>query len=332
MSNISFSNIGFDFGIKPNYMLIPNIEYNDLISKARFGGVCYIFTQPDMTPVHIAFVFENEKYAEKLFDIFLDWIKKSDNIGDAIAMNFIENNDGSYTLALAPQIDYLIKRMLPKELNNKVNPMVIATTYYKKLDSITHNYLQFKDKWSNANQITVGYIIGKGNDIRKCSKKYFIKKEFHFYKEGDQSAEIAGHNARIGLSELEIKNLPRLPRESKTEIISHREKMMNELLPLTVNKLDNLWLKDVINELSKEYDLQIIKQSICNIVIFERLKRENIISDLTEQDYSARILEHLVFCYESFESYYPKDDFFSKEIIIKQIQNDKKVLEKYITD
>ena len=107
---------------------------------------------------------------------------------------------------------------------------------------------------------------------------------------------------------------------------------MKSLLPLTYNKLNNLWLGEVQAKLNSKYDTEIIKQAICNLTIFERLKQINELSpDFTKSGYPTRILEYLLSTYESFDSFYPSDDFYTEELIIRQIQNDQKELETYLS-
>ena len=104
------------------------------------------------------------------------------------------------------------------------------------------------------------------------------------------------------------------------------------MLPLTYNRLKNLWLGDTQERLAHTYPSEIIMQAICNLTIFERLKKiEDLSPDFTKSGYPNRILDYLIETYESFDSYYPPDEFYTDELIIRQIQNDKNELETYLS-
>lgn len=337
MKEDDFSNIGFDYGVKPFFMLIGDIEFSDLFKKADCKGMLYIFEKGEkekMIPVQMAFIFQNEEPAEKFLDILLGWIEKSNNDGEAVTIDFIENNKGGYTLSISPEINRFVERMLPKSLKNKVSPLIMVQTHYKEIDTLGENYLNFKENYMKAEKIAIGYVIGTPTKIIKKSKRYFTKKEFNFFKEDEIPANsmALGYRATQKLSDFDPKKLPKPPKESIEEISARRISEMKTLLPLTYNKLNNLWLGDKQKKLSVIFDSEIIKQAICNLTIFERLKQiKELSSDFTKSGYSSRILDYLLETYESFDSYYPCDDFFTEERIVKQIQNDKRELEFYLS-
>ncbi len=337
MSKNNFSNIGYDYGVKPFFMIVGDLEFSDLFKKADCKGILYIFGKEDtgeMIPVQIAFLFQNEEPAEKFLDILLGWVTKSDNEGDAVSIDFIENDKGGYTLAIYPEINRFQERMIPKHLKNKVSPIFMIQTHFKKIDTLGQNYLNFKSNYKKAKNIAIGYVIGTPTKIGKQSKKYFTKKEFNFYKENEipSSSMAISYNATKSHSSFDPNTLPKPPKESLEEISLRRISEMKSLLPLTYNKLNNLWLGEIQKKLSPKYDREIIRQAICNLTIFERIKQISELSpDFTELGYQNRILEYLLSTYESFDSYYPTDDFYKEDQIIRQIQNDKKELESYLS-
>lgn len=337
MNKNNFTNIGFDYGVKPFLMLVGDIEFSDLFTKADCRGVLYAFRQGDskteMIPVQIAFMFQNEEPAEKFMDNLLGWISKSNDEGDAVSMEFIENNEGGYTIAISPEIYRFHNRMIPKNLKNRVTPIFMVQTHFKEIDTLGQNYLNFKANYSKADGIAVGYVIGNANKIIKQSKKYFIKKDFHFCKQDDISNNSTAmtYQAVKGKSSFDPSKLPKPPKESIEKITERRVSEMKSLLPLTYNKLSNLWLGDIQKKLNETYDMEIIKQAICNLTIFERLKQmDNLSPDFTKEGYPNRIQEYLLETYESFDSYYPSDDFYTEERIVNQVKNDQKELENYL--
>ncbi|MFC5683594.1 hypothetical protein ACYE2N_00495 [Flavobacterium sp. MAHUQ-51] len=337
MSENNFTNIGFDYGVKPFLMLVGDIEFSDLFTKADCRGVSYIFrqgkNQEEMIPVQMAFIFQNEEPAEKFMDILLGWISKSDDDGDAVNIEFIENNIGGYTIAISAEVNRFLDRMLPKQLKNRVTPLIMLQTHFKEIDTLGQNYINFKTNYSKAGSIAIGYVIGSKEKIIKQSIKYFVKKEFNFSKESDIADSIAAlsYNAVKEEKLFDSSKLSKPPKESVEEISQRRSAEMKTLLPLTYNRLNNLWLGDIQGKLCKNFDVELVKQAICNLTIFERLKQmDDLALDFTKEGYPNRIQDYLLETYESFDSYYPSDDFYTEERIINQIENDQKELENYL--
>jgi hypothetical protein len=337
MSENNFTNIGFDYGVKPFLMLVGDIEFSDLFLKADCRGVSYVFRRGDsedeMIPVQMAFMFQNEEPAEKFMDNLLGWVSKSNDEGDAVSMEFIENNKGGYTIAISPEIDRFHKRMIPKNLKNRVTPIFMVQTHFKDIDTLGQNFLNFKANYSKAEGIAVGYVIGNASKIVKQSKKYFIKRDFQFYKQDSipNNSNAMSYKAIKEKSSFDPSKFPKPLKESIEEISERRVSEMKSLLPLTYNKLSNLWLGDLQKKLSETYDMEIIKQAICNLTIFERLKQMDDLSpDFTKEGYPNRIQEYLLETYESFDSYYPSDDFYTEERIVNQVKYDQNELENYL--
>lgn len=336
MSKNNFSNIGYEYGVKPFLMLASNTEFSNLFLKAKCNGMLYKFKKEnsEMIPVRMSFWFENEKLGEEFFEILLGWVEKSNNDGDAVAIDFIENDKGGYTLCISPEMNRFIERMIPQDFKNKVTPIAMIQSHYKEIDTLGPNYLNFKSNFKKTDKIEVGYAIGPQTGIEKEGKKYFTKKEFNFFKQGSIPSDTmaSGYGAKQGRSEFDPGTLPKPTKESIEEISKRRISEMKSLLPLTYNKLNNHWLGESQRKLSVKYDLEIIKQAISNLTIFERLKLSKELSpEFTMPGYPNRILEYLLSTYESFDSYYPTDDFYTEKRIVQQIENDKKELENYLS-
>lgn len=97
-NEINFTKVGHDFGVKPYYMLVGDMEFSDLFKKADCNGILYVFEENDsdeVVPVQMAFVFKNEKPAQRFLDILLSWIEGSGGDGDAVSISFIENKSCS---------------------------------------------------------------------------------------------------------------------------------------------------------------------------------------------------------------------------------------------
>lgn len=330
-----FSKIGYDYGVKPFFMIVGDMEFSDLFRKANCIGVLYMFAKAendDMIPVQMAFIFKNEEPAKKFLDIILGWVEKSNNDGDAVDMEFIENNKGGYTIAISPEIERFTERMIPSNFKNKVTPLVMVQTHFKEIDNLGQNYFNFKNNYHKAKGIAIGYVIGSPSNIEKKSEKFFVKTKFKFHKENKipKDSFSLSYKATKNISDFKLEDLPKPPKDTIEDINERRVSEMKSLLLLTYNRLENIWLGDLQKKLNKSYNSEIIKQAICNLTIFERIKRdENLAEDFTKTGYN-RILDYLLSSFESFDSYYPEDVFYTEEKVISQINNDKKELETYL--
>jgi hypothetical protein len=116
------------------------------------------------------------------------------------------------------------------------------------------------------------------------------------------------------------------------EIAGRRDEGIKTFFPVTYNKLNNqAWLSTLVQELNEKYEKDIIIQAICNLILFERLKREKDLSpDFTKTGYPINILDYLLSTFESFSSYFPTDDFFTMEKVENQIKNDQHELNEYL--
>ena len=334
---INFKNIGFDFGIKPGMFFLNDIEFSTHFTNANCVGVLYVFggkSEDDAYPVQLMFLFENDLPAEKFFNSLLRWIEKSGNDGDAVSIDFIENNDGGYTIAISPEYKRFADRMIPENLKERVSPRIMISTQYKKIDVLSPSYLKFKENYSRSDSIVIAYVIGDPTHIKKKSAKYFQKKEFNFYTENNipQDSMLVSYKAASGENpSLDLIKKP--PKELPEEIYQYRVDNMKTLLPITYHKLSNRWLALIQDSLISTFDKHIIWQAIANLVVFERLQREKGVSpEFLQEGHLTKILDYLTLTYESFESYYPPDDFFTEEKVRNQIENDNIELQKYLKE
>lgn len=335
MNKLDFSKIGFDYGLRPHLMLVSDPEFSILFKAAKCIGLSYEFSkgEKDLTkPESLSFMFENEKPAEDFFNILLNWIDKSNGDGDAVALDFIETNEGGYALGISPDMKRFIERMVPKSHKEKVSPVAIMCTQFKEIPTLSKNYLAFKNNIKSIDQFSIRYVIVEKEKITKKGEKHFIKTEFSFFEEDNipEDHMLISYHAVKKQSDFIKKPTPKRPKLPLKELGERRLLEMKSYLPLTLNRLQNKWLEIIIEKLEKEYEKDQIVQAICNLTIFERLKQNvDLSSDFTGQGYPNHILDYLLFTFESFDSYYPDDDFYTEEKIIQQIKNDKNELEQY---
>lgn len=335
MNKLDFSKIGYDYGLKPHLMLMGDPEFSNLFKAAKCIGLCYEFSKDEkdlIIPESLSFIFENEKPAEDFFNILLKWIDKSNGDGNAVALDFIETNEGGYALGISPDMKRFIDRMVPKSHKEKVTPVAMLYTQFKEIPTLSKSYLDFKNKIKNIEQFSIGYVIAKGEKIIKKGEKRFFKTEFNFFEENNTSEDniVFVYRAVKNQSDLVKKSMPKCTELPVKELAERRLLEMKSYLPLTLNRLQNKWLEETMEKLERKYEKDQIVQAICNLTIFERLKQNvDLSSDFTGQGYPNRILDYLLFTFESFDSYYPDDDFYTEERIIQQMQNDKNELTQY---
>lgn len=335
MNKLDFSKIGFDYGLKPHLVLIGDPEFSNLFKAAKCIGLSYEFSKDKenlIRPESLSFIFENEKPAKDFFNILLNWIDKSNGDGNAVALDFIETNEGGYVVGISPDMRRFIDRMVPKSHKEKVSPVAMMCTQFKEIPTLSKNYLEFKNNIKNIDQFSIGYVIVEKEKITKKGEKHFIKTEFSFFEENNipEDHMLISYHAVKKQSDFIKKPTTKRPKLPLKELGERRLLEMRSYLPLTLNRLQNKWLEIIIEKLEKEYEKDQIVQAICNLTIFERIKQNvDLSSDFTSQGYPNRILDYLLFTFESFDSYYPDDDFYTEEKIIQQIQNDKNELTQY---
>ncbi|MET3029193.1 hypothetical protein ABXT06_21120 [Flavobacterium sp. UW10123] len=336
MSNkIDFSKFGYDYGLKPHLMLVADPEFSNLFREAKCIALQYFFTKDDkglMIPAGLAFGFENEKPADGFFNILLEWIEKSNGNTDAVLMEFVETKEGGYVLGIAQDMVLFVDRMIPKSHKDKISPMTILATQFKEIPILGENYLTFKNNINKADNITISYAIVKGTEIIKQSDKSFTKKNFNFYEEDNipQDSLMVSYYAAANKLSLRKKAPQEAPKPSESDLLQRRLSEMKIYLPLTCNRIKNKWLEEKIKRLEENYENTQIIQAICNLTIFERIKSdEEVLRNFRDTGHAIDILDYLLSTFESFESYYPSDDFYTQERIIGQIENDKNELEKH---
>nr|WP_309756590.1 hypothetical protein [Flavobacterium sp.] len=145
---MDFSKIGFDYGLKPHLMLVGDPEFSNLFKAAKCTGLCYELSKAVndlIKPEPLSFMFENEKPGEDFFNILLNWIDKSNGDGNAVALDFIETNDGGYALGITPDRKRFIDRMVPKSHKEKITPVAMLYTQFKEIPTLSKSYLDFKN-------------------------------------------------------------------------------------------------------------------------------------------------------------------------------------------
>ena len=339
MAPLDFSNTGFDFGLKPKVILIGDMQFANYFQEAKCIGLSYAFDRDPMLvgalPINLFFMFENEQPAVKFFESLLRWIENSDNDPEAVEMTFFEEKDGGYTLAISQEVERFMKRMIPAHLTDRVTPVMMLQTQYKKIDVLGRNYTLFKNKFRESSSIGVGYAIVKRDGSGNYSKRSFPKKEFHFYPGSAVNFNVASKTYEVMTRPDRYEKAKRIPKDTLEEIRQRRHKELKSLMPLTNHRLNNQWLRDVKDHFENKYQTDVVCQAICNLLLFERIKRDATWAEKLAQPHERHghlLLEFLLTTHESFDSYFPADDFFDVQKVDSQMKLDRKELEDYLKE
>jgi hypothetical protein len=320
---------GMDYGIKPKMMLVSDIEFQSELQKANFTGFMYIFCPDyngDLIPAEVGFRFEDEKHAESFFDSLIAWCEKSNGESKAVSLEFVEMNNGDYTIVVAPDMEMLIKRMVPEHMLDRIDPLVVMASRSLRIIDQSGNFKKFRDQYVEGRRIVVRYFIFDKDGMARPSEKYLVKTEFSFYKEDEMPKDSHAYSNLKGKKKA-LKKPPKIAL-NHPELFKQREKNLNYFFPVTLDKLKTeQWLSNVIATINKSYEEDQINQAICNLVLLERLKKG---SDSqihpNKIGYDLDIIIYLSETFESFDSYFPADTYFTKQVIEKQIRADAKFL------
>ncbi len=328
---------GMDYGVRPRMMLISDWSFTEAYHKGKCWGLSYMFcpdTKGALIPVELGLCFKIEKYADEFMEALLRWVKDSDNDGDALDLEFIECNDGQLILGMGPNIDLFVKRMIPEILRDRVDPIFTIGTQGKGGLTTGENYQRFKQQYQEGRKIVFRAYIGNDANDLKIGNPYLVKSSFRFSKENELPPDSMG----IGLLGAK-KNTKFNPKDFKRKepvdmqpVVAKRMEQLHYFFPLVMDKIEKEnWLKEVIAKIPPHISAEEVYQSICNLVLFERLKQDNpsgIKSSGPGGD--MRLLQHLLETVESFDSYFPPETFFTKSNIQKQAKLDKQYLKSYL--
>lgn len=322
-------NFGMDYGVKPKMMLLSDIGFQEELRQAEFTGFMYVFCRDlndEMIPSEVGFRFENEEHAEKFFDSLMTWWENSSYDSKAISIEFVEMKDRDYMVVVAPDTEMFIKRMIPEHLINRVDPLAVVASRSLRIIDQSGNFKEFKEKYVEGRRIVVRYFIPEPDGGLRPSEKYFVKTEFTFHKEDTLPKDT---NAYLNLQggKKDMRKKPPIPADHP-QLLKHRLENLNYFFPVLVDKLDaDKWLADVIAVINKSYTEAQIKQAICNLTLLERLKKiDDQPIDVNKPGYDLDIITYLAETFESFDSYFPEDSYFTKQVIEKQIRADAKFL------
>ncbi|WP_408956129.1 hypothetical protein [Natroniella sp. ANB-PHB2] len=323
---------GFEYGVKPNVMVLGDIEFPTKFRQANILGIGYCMPKNilDNLPTEITLIFQNESLGKEAMQHLLDWVESSNGDGDAVGLDFIEHKKGGYTLCIYPEIDRLIDRCIPSYLREWITPLVTDCVYFKSIENLSEYYRLFKKTVKKRGSFT----LCSGTVNNKFDNTNIIKKEVNFYQEDNipKNSILKTYNCNSTEDKERMIDIDKhnFNKEQLKDVEVNRIKNLKYFFPITYEKIKKQdFLKEAINNLLKDYSESQIIQAVCNLVLFYRLKKRESIEDLFEEEnYHLNILEYLLNEVEDFNSYFPSEDYLDEKIIRKQIKLDTNEMKK----
>jgi len=125
---------GFDFGLQPRVMAMPDMEFNQALRDAGIIGCAYgshpMEGMPDPVP-SITLVGTDSAAFTKAYQHFVHWGCEED--GDVVDVDLLLKSDGSYDLWIGPEIKRSIYRTIPQSA--LFDTMSMNISWIKHIDS-----------------------------------------------------------------------------------------------------------------------------------------------------------------------------------------------------
>lgn len=321
--------IKFDYGVSPNIMIIGDLEL--INSLDNWNGILYLISQSKLTDIdfiELSLIFENKKSAEKSYKLF-DENRRRHKTDEIIDIIFVEMEEG-YKVFILLNMKILIEEIIPVHLKEWVNPIYTNGIKPLFISKKSNHFLILKEyKKDNKERvvyITHSYINSIGNPVPIIKKEFKIKNILILTELEARENEMIKNYFVDNIEEEYKYNKEMIFSFSEEENIKKRKKFLKYFYPLTIDKIYyEKYLKKEIEELNKKYEVTLIYQAICNLILKYRLKNEKrYFKNWKEID----VLEYLLQTPETFKSIYPDEKYFSLGRIESQIKFQNKKGEK----
>ncbi|WP_048120339.1 hypothetical protein [Methanosarcina vacuolata] len=323
------SSVGYDYGIKPRLMIIGDMEFPRLLRDGFIAlGYGYVpqFGNLSNAPLLIM-MFNDENLAEECFSRFNSWCYESKD-GDAIAISFIEFETGDYGVCVYPDLQQIINRSIPKIYASDIEPIVVATGFFKKFSNISGSYTHFKSVVEALNFVLAPGTLNYGSILDLG----IIKKRVNFYKENEISEQTMESLLLQSCKSNDLEKPFQTPLEAKTDLIEiykRRETQLSRFFPVSLEYLRfNFKFLQMKNQLNEKgyYDWQIY-QATCNIILKYRVpelfdKDTNLSNKQQKDKVQIEVLKYLCYNFEDISLSYPSLDFLLISEICEQIKAD----------
>lgn len=321
--------IKFDYGISPNIIIIGDLEI--INSLNNWNGILYLISQNKSTGgdfIELSLIFEDKKSAEKSYKLF-DENRKRHKTDEIIDIIFVEMKEG-YKVFILLNMKILVEKVIPIHLKEWVNPVYTNGIKPLFISKKSKHFLMLKEyKKDNKEKfvyITHSYVDSIGKPVPIIKKGFKIKNILILTEIEARENKIIKNYFVDNIEEECRYNKEMIFNSSEEENIKKRKKVLKYFYPLTIDKMCyEKYLKKEIEELNKKYEVTLIYQAICNLILKYRLKNEKrYFKNWREID----VLEYLLQTPETFKSIYPDEKYFSLGKIESQIKFQNKKGEK----
>lgn len=314
---------GYDYGVKPVIAVAGDWSFVETWDQADYIANYYGVEAQHGLAVNVPFVamvFENELYGRKLFeDHFIQWVNNSSGDDDAVGIDFIEWNDGHYTMVVYPNIDQLVDRLGPKHLSKDEVEVIAMIPAKGKEFTSKEGFLIFKE----AAKSNVILLMG-GTPDQPFEDCQIRKLKVNFYEEGKIPQDSMSITFERGRVDGEYsRERPRLT-ENISQAKIRRERAISRYFPVTLERIyasqEFSRLEDEL--ISSKYEKWQITQAFCNLTCSVIVLGEPYFEGLPEDREMASVF-HLL------EAYLEKPNMpsipqkaFNKGMLVKQIMLD----------
>ena len=189
--------MGFDYGIRPCIMSLPNPDFINFWGKAKSVAIAYtVIPQLDVR-VNLptaGMVFERYDYGEKLFKLMKSWMT-SPNSESAVDIYFVEDTKQKiYYLVMGVNPEQLLLRSFGEDFEKDFLPLSFTSQICKRFP-LSDNFRTFKEIAQNNEVLVcpvkatskIDYRNDIGTSIVVPISEYqigfsvgFIKRDIHF--------------------------------------------------------------------------------------------------------------------------------------------------------
>lgn len=268
-------NLGFDYGIRPHFIVVGDMEFPSLIEKAGFHGLAYLHVPQFgllVNPPSVALLFENKDSGRECFMHFKHWADGSDD-GDAVGVSFVEFDDGTYAVCIYQEEKRLIARCIHERIRPEITPIFMFCGRLLRMGKKSDHFECFKRQVADAPFVLLP-ATKEGGPIMELGIR---KREVAFYDEHNVPANsMAASLLRApasGAPDRERRPYPEEIRQTASDIMRRRRTQMARFFPVT---LERLRFSSEIQDVRKRIlvagyrDWQ-ITQALCNLTFHHRI-------------------------------------------------------------
>lgn len=125
---------GFDLGDQEGALVLPDINFNQALLDANVFACAYGYDRVAGYPSHVpvlTLVGEHSKPLQRAFNDFAQW--GCENDGDVVDVQLMLKNDGSYLMAISPEVERAMHRLAPH--HQLLRPLVFNMFWIKPFDT-----------------------------------------------------------------------------------------------------------------------------------------------------------------------------------------------------